>query len=130
MINKFTKKVLFSIAVFTFILFNISLAKADWTTNVKNLGDNLINNLLSNIVNSLITLAFLVFIYGIFIFIYNRITKPGNAQELKKGQDFMIWGLGALVVIVSVWGIIRFAQVFFGVSDTSINNTTYFKVSD
>jgi hypothetical protein len=62
------------------------------------------------LVNSLTVLlasvALLSFFYGLMRFILN----VGNTGEkaVKEGKDLMVWGLVALFVMVSVWGILRF----------------------
>ncbi|MDQ3089526.1 MAG: hypothetical protein M3Q24_00015 [bacterium] len=52
--------------------------------------------------------ALLVFFYGLVKFIL----KAG--QEKAEGKGIMVWGLIALFVMLSVWGIIRFFQAEFG----------------
>jgi hypothetical protein len=49
-------------------------------------------------------LALLVFFYGLMKFIF------AGANGKVEGKNFMIWGVIALFVMVSVWGIVRFLQ--------------------
>lgn len=75
----------------------------------KETANNITNNVLTSASTLLMTGAFVVFFYGLARFIYDRAQgKDGN--ELKKGKEFMMWGLIALFVMVSVWGIIKLAQ--------------------
>lgn len=50
----------------------------------------------------LYTLAFLFFLIGVVRFFFS-----GSEEGRKKGKGFMIWGLVALVVLFSVWGMVR-----------------------
>lgn len=51
-------------------------------------------------------LALLVFFWGLVKFI----SKAGDAKAVDEGKTLMIWGVIALFVMISVWGIIRFIQ--------------------
>lgn len=63
-------------------------------------------------------LAFLLFFWGLAAYIYYAGT--GNEAEMAKGKTLMIWGVAALFVLVSVWGLARFLQsVFFAGGITS-----------
>ena len=52
----------------------------------------------------LTSLSFLVFGYGVAKFILSA----GDSKAVKDGRDFMIYGILALFVLVSYWGIIQF----------------------
>ncbi|MDP3763842.1 MAG: hypothetical protein Q8Q92_04380 [bacterium] len=63
------------------------------------------------IINTLIivvaAIALLVFFWGLVRFIF----KIGGSEDaVKEGRTLMIWGLVALFVMISVWGIVRFMQ--------------------
>ena len=55
-------------------------------------------------------LTFLVFVWGLTMFIFNADSATNN----KKGKDLMIWGIVGLFIMLSVWGIIEFAKSQFG----------------
>lgn len=57
-----------------------------------------------------VALALLAFFWGLVKFIF------GGDDAKKEGQSLMIWGLVALFIMVSVWGIIRFAGNALGVN--------------
>lgn len=72
------------------------------------------------IINTLITivagLALLVFFWGLVRFIF----KLGSEADIEQGRKLMVWGLIALFVMISVWGIIRFIELeVFGTLDKS-----------
>lgn len=74
-----------------------------------NLG-NLVDNFTSTVVKAIGTLmlasATVAFFIGIVQFIWAK--REGNGEKAKVGQNFMLWGLIALFVMFSVWGIITF----------------------
>ena len=52
-------------------------------------------------------IALLVFFFGLMKFIFKL---GGDEDAVKEGKTLMIWGIVALFVMVSVWGIIGFMQ--------------------
>ena len=54
-------------------------------------------------------IGLLVFMWGLVRFIF------AGAEAKEEGKTLMIWGLVALFVMVSVWGIIRWAGDLFDV---------------
>jgi hypothetical protein len=50
--------------------------------------------------------ALLVFFWGLVKFI----SKAGDVKAVEEGRRFMLWGIIALFVMVSVWGIVLFLQ--------------------
>ena len=74
---------------------------------------------IADIIESLITVvgasALLAFMWGLAKFIFKA--SDENAKE--EGKNIMKWGLVALFVMMTVWGILRFFQEEFGLTDTS-----------
>ncbi|MBI2086729.1 MAG: hypothetical protein HYT69_00960 [Candidatus Zambryskibacteria bacterium] len=56
-------------------------------------------------------LALLVFFWGLTRFILN---VSGDEKAISEGKNLMVWGLIALFIMVSVWGILRFLSSEFG----------------
>jgi succinate dehydrogenase/fumarate reductase cytochrome b subunit len=88
-------------------------------TNFSSLG-TLINNFQTNVVQALgtlaITAAVVAFFFGVVQFIWA--SREGKGPEMDKGKQFMLWGLIALFVMFSVWGIVKFAQNVLGIQGT------------
>ncbi len=57
-----------------------------------------------------LAVALVVFIWGMVVFILNS----GNEQARSEGKQKMIWGIVALFVIVSVWGLVNIIQTLTG----------------
>lgn len=57
------------------------------------------------------SLALLVFLWGLVKFIYR---VGGDEKAVTEGKNLMIWGVIALFVMVSIWGIIRLLSGEFG----------------
>lgn len=79
----------------------------------KTFGD-LVNRALT-LVNPVILLimglALIFFLWGLAKFIY----KSGDEKSEDEGKQIMIWGITALFVMLSVWGIVElFQYTFFG----------------
>ncbi|NCN08187.1 hypothetical protein GW944_01270 [Candidatus Parcubacteria bacterium] len=64
----------------------------------------------TSLINTLIPVAFvfalLFFMWGITKFIF----KAGDESAKTEGKNIMIWGVIALFVISSIWGIVKFIQ--------------------
>ena len=89
---------------------------ADLTVGLGTLGD-LISTFTKRIVAALavlcLTMAVVAFFWGIVQYIWGL--RAGDATKEKNGRNFMLWGLIALFVMFSVWGIIRYAQRIFSI---------------
>jgi hypothetical protein len=59
-----------------------------------------------------IGLAFLFFLWGLANFILNS----GNEEKRTEGKRLMTWGVIALFIMVSVWGIVWLLRFEFGLS--------------
>lgn len=60
--------------------------------------------LLNYVVQFIIALALIAFLYGIFRMVF---LDASNEAERAKARKFMIWGICALFVMVSVWGLVN-----------------------
>lgn len=95
------------------------------TSGLNDVG-NIVNTLTRSVVTSLATLfatlAMVAFFFGIVQFIWG--SREGDATKAKNGKNFMLWGLVALFVMFSVWGIITYVQQIFGITQTTISIPT------
>ena len=79
-------------------------------TTFKQFVEGTLRDLASHVAVFLFSLALLVFLWGVAKFIL----KADNDTERAKGKQVMLWGLIALFVMLSVWGIVYIlAQTFF-----------------
>jgi ABC-type maltose transport system permease subunit len=76
---------------------------------------NLANSLLNSIIILLITATVaVIFFYGVsYIFKQAR----GDGKEMKSALSGMLWGVAALAVMVSIWGLVKFLQSTLGISN-------------
>jgi len=56
-----------------------------------------------SIIPFIFVLATLVFLIGVLRFVANG----ADEEARKKGKDFMIWGIFAMAVMISIWGLVR-----------------------
>jgi len=61
----------------------------------------------------LITLALVFFLWGIAKFVFA--SGQGDEQGRETGKRLMVWGLIALFVMISVWGLVLALQTTFGI---------------
>lgn len=107
------------IGIFPGLVFAVETAECQNAASMANLKDVLVyaSCFLSNyVIPLLFTLAIVAFIWGVIQFYLN----PDNEEKRKKGKSFIVGGLIALFVMISVWGIIAiFTNTFkFGDKNT------------
>lgn len=62
-------------------------------------------------VKVVVPLALLVFLWGLAKFIL----VAGDEKEKERGKNIMVWGVIALFVMVSIWGLVNLLQSNFGI---------------
>ena len=75
------------------------------------------STLISVLTTIAVSLAFFYFFWNLFQFI-----KAAEADSKEAAQGKMVWSLVAIIVIVSLWGIIAFVRSIFGI-DTGLDDT-------
>lgn len=65
----------------------------------------------------LAALAVLVFFWGLVRYIWSA----GSAESKESGKKIMVWGVVALFVLFSIFGIVRFLQNSFGIQNNNSN---------
>lgn len=78
----------------------------------------IVGNILKPVIVLLITLAVLLFIYGVIINIFSE-----GGQKKETGKMYMLWGIVGLFVIVSMWGLVALLQNTFGLNNNNPINT-------
>jgi len=74
---------------------------------------NLLIDLIKAAIPVIIGLALLAFVWGLVKFI-SRV--GGDEKAVTEGRKLMLWGLIALFMMISIWGILRFFYGEFGFS--------------
>lgn len=94
----------------------LALAFVPAFASAQNLGNiqNLMNsfrNIVDLALPIVVALALLAFFWGLAKFIF----ASGDEDKRDDGKRIMIWGVIALFVMVSVWGLVRFVGQAFGI---------------
>ncbi|MFA7285485.1 MAG: hypothetical protein WC011_01395 [Candidatus Paceibacterota bacterium] len=114
-------KNLFLVLFFTLIVFSPYLANAQGTGGGCNLSANpKFNNLVdyviciinTAVVPFIFALALVLFLYGVMQYVLNE----ADEGKREKGKQFMVWGIIALTVMVSVWGLVAILGGTFGLN--------------
>ncbi len=129
--KNFINKNLVVVSMFIFVLVPVFVNAADPTSaqdtanqanpffcqslsTSSNLGDiiNFATCLLTKgIVPLLVALATAAFVWGIIQYFLN----PDNEEKKKKANSYMLWGIIALFVIITMWGLVGIlSATFFG----------------
>ena len=72
---------------------------------------NILLDLIAAAIPVMASLALLAFFWGLAKFIFRL---GGDEKALAEGKNLMKWGLIALFIMVSVWGILRFFYTDIG----------------
>lgn len=79
------------------------------------------------IINPLIllvfSLAFLYFVYGIFNFL--NLDMNAVDKSRKEARDAIIWGIVGMVIMFSVFGVIKFVMDTFGIDKIDISTDAH-----
>ena len=68
---------------------------------------------LNTVIGVFITLAIVVFFWGLIKYLWSM-----GTEDAHEGLKIMFWGVIAIFVMVSIWGIIRLLQSTFKVTST------------
>lgn len=88
------------------------------TSGAGPVGDTIvqISAVVTQLIPLLLSLAVLMFLWGIVKFIANI----GDEEARKAGKSLMVWGMIALFVMVSFWGIIGYVQQSLGLQGVPV----------
>jgi len=92
------KKLLTGLGFMALVALSPSVAHAQGINGIISTASRIINQLIPLVIG----LALLVFLWGVLQY---ALTKEDNGKEAAKG--YMLWGLIALFVMVSVWGLVN-----------------------
>lgn len=74
-----------------------------------------ISNILNTIIPIIIVLGVVYFVWGVVSYVLS-----GDEEAKKAGRDRMIFGIIGLVVIVSMWGLVKVVTDTFGLTNQTI----------
>jgi hypothetical protein len=97
----------------------ITFAACTLTRANPKIGDlfNYVTCIIANsIVPVLFMLALAMFIWGVIQYVINT----GEEKKKAEGKQFIIWGIIALAVMVSVWGLVGIVTNTFGISEGGV----------
>jgi len=86
--------------IFAYSFFPV-VASAQVVRNIKDLG-GVISTILQNVIAVLIGVAVVVFLWAIFRYL----TESKNEAKREEAKKYMIFGIIAIFIMVSVWGVI------------------------
>lgn len=88
------------------------------TLNFNNLMTPLagLKSVMDKIIPLIIGAAVIVFLWGVLKYVLSGADDP---DKRKDARNFMVWGIVALFVMVSVWGLVKILQTTTGISNTS-----------
>lgn len=73
--------------------------------------------ILNPIIALMFAIAMAIFIWGVLKYIWN----PDNEQARESGRKSMMWGIIGMVIMVSVFGIVRFIISSIGADQALLN---------
>lgn len=93
--------------------------------NTRPLDSNTLTSLLSDFIGFINTilvplvfaLAFILFLFGVFKYFFASGAKADEGRQ--EGKKFITWGIIALAVMISVWGLVNILVRTFGFEDES-----------
>jgi hypothetical protein len=118
-IQKNMKKFAYASLMFLFPI--VTLAQ---TLNFNNLMTPLagLKSVMDKIIPLIIGAAVIVFLWGVLKYVLSGADDPDKRKE---ARGFMVWGIVALFVMVSVWGLVKILQTTTGITNTSNSGIGY-----
>ena len=98
----------------------LAFAQTTTTTKFDTLNANVggVGNIISTASQYIVTLEFLFFFYQLAMFII----KKDDTKKAGEAKGKMGWGLLAIFVTVSLWGLMSFLGGVLGLSSTDVSN--------
>ncbi len=106
----------FALVVAIFIPTHSVMAGSSSNMNATSLGGVIINLINNVFVPVIFSLAFIIFIWGVFRYF---IAGAADPTEQEKGKHFIIYGLIGFVIMVSVWGLVNVLTNTFGLNSSN-----------
>lgn len=106
--NTFLRKAAFALPFAPFVAFGASAVDVGYFTQLI----TAVQGIITTLVPLVIALGLLFFIWGLVQFIF----ASGDEAAKDEGKRKMIWGVVALFVIVSVWGLVALLNQLTGVA--------------
>jgi hypothetical protein len=75
-----------------------------------------VSNILNSVIVILISLSVVYLIYGVFKYMI-----AGDEEKRKEGKNIVLYGVVALFVMISVWGLVRILAGTFGLNNNQLN---------
>ena len=78
-----------------------------------------VNTIVTNITGLARLIITLLFVLALLVFVWGAvklILAAGNPEAMKDAKSFMWWGVIAMAVLASVFGLVAFLQSYFGVT--------------
>jgi len=86
-----------------------------------------IEKVINLLVPLVFAIAFIVFLWGIFQFFF---AKAGDAEARQKGRQFVMWGIIAFAIMISVWGLTNLVVSSLGLESNSRPDLPCFSSGD
>lgn len=96
----------------------LALAQFNGGTELTTFGGRIINFINGTLVPFIFAVALLLFIYGVYLYFFYGKSED---EARKKGRDYIMWAVIAMVVMVSVWGIVNLIANGLNLNDTTID---------
>jgi hypothetical protein len=90
------------------------------TSNINNFNElvDFLTGFAGKLIGLLVTVALVVFFYRIAASIYK--VGGGDSKAVDQGKTLLLWGVVALFVMVSVWGIVAYMGEAVGISKGAV----------
>ena len=79
---------------------------------------------LETVVSTILPIAFALILVAFFWGLAKYVLSAGDEEKKSEGRNLMIYGVAALFIAASIWGIISFIGTNLGITDTAVLNPT------
>jgi len=108
------KKIIYIIFPTIISVLAIPVLAAPQTTFAGLINETIIKGILGPLVPLLISLAVVIFLYGVIVLIFSE-----GGEKKEEGKQYMLWGIIGIFVMVSVWGLVNLLKGQFGLDNVA-----------
>lgn len=116
---KSLKKVSLFFSIFMIPLVAFGQIANDTSGVLHDFGSDAATFITTKLVPFVFAVSLLLFIYGVYLYFFLGKSEDDN---LKNGKSYMIWAVGAFVIMVSVWGIVNLLSEGLGLQKDQIDD--------
>jgi hypothetical protein len=98
---------------------------ANDTINSEGGGETYVNNTIQAIITIFLVVAVIYFVWHFVMSAYHMISSNGDPKKYEEAQKSILYSLVGIILVFSVFGILKFAGILFGITSLADLSITW-----